>query len=78
MDARRIAFSLRGMTTCAVRWFRPQIIVRMFQANVCVATSARIGLMNGSGQLGQIHKQRYLLAGKIRGSQGFVPVTFHA
>ncbi len=78
MDACAVALGLLLMAFGAARRLRPDVVIRVFEGNIAVATGAGIRLMDRSRQLRLIHKQRNALPGGVGLEQGLVRVTIQA
>lgn len=78
MHAGPVTFGLFFMTSRAFRGFGGDIVVRMFEGNIAVATGAGIGAMHRSGQFGFIHKQPDGFAGGVGLVESLVGVAVEA
>ena len=75
VDARAVAFGLLRVAARAIDGEGRNIVIRMFDSDIGMATGAGIGLVDGGGEFGNIHKQRNLFARGVGFAQRFVRVT---
>ena len=78
MDTGAIAFSLPLMALSALYFPGGNIIVRMLDRQVGMATGAGIRFVRGGSQFGRINKQRNGFAGGVGFEKGLIGMTIEA
>ena len=75
VKAGAVAFGLLRVAACAIDGPGRNIVIRMFDGDIGMATGAGIGLVDGGGEFGNIHKQRNLPARGVGFAQRLIRVT---
>src|SRR4051812_44077896 len=78
MHAGSVTFGLFPVALRAVDRLGGEIIVRMLDREISMATRAGIRPMNRDGQFGEVHEHRDFATGRVRAGEGLVAVTLHA
>ncbi len=78
MHAGAVALGLLLVARSAVGRFRRDVIIGVIGGNVGVAARARVGLVNGGGQLGHINKEGDFFAGGVGLGKRLIPVALQA
>jgi hypothetical protein len=78
MHAGPVTFGLPFVAGAAIHGFGGQVVIRVLDRDVSVATGAGIGLMRRGRELERIDEQRDFLARRVGLRERFVRVTFQA
>ena len=78
VDAGAVALGLLLVALLAIGRLRRDVVIRVLRGDVGVAACAGVGLMDRSGELGHIHKERDLFAGGVGLGERLIPVALQA